>query len=119
MRSVDEAGLGIEVVDLQLKNVAFPIAVEGAVFERMRSEREKISRRIRAEGEEMAAAIRADADRQSAFILAEAEEEAKAIIGEGDIAIINGILEALTRDPELLVYEKAIQAYKVARGPNN
>ena len=72
--------LGIEVVDLQLKNVAFPIAVEGAVFERMRSEREKISRRIRAEGEEMAAAIRADVDRQSAFILAEAEEEAKAIL---------------------------------------
>ena len=117
--SVDEAGLGIEVVDLRLKNIAFPEQAKGRIFERMRSEREKISRRIRAEGEEMAAAIRADVDRQSAFILAEAEEEAKAIIGEGDIAIINGILEALTRDPELFVYEKAIQAYKVARGLNN
>ena len=117
--SVDEAGLGIEVVDLRLKNIAFPEQAKGPIFERMRSEREKISRRIRAEGEDLARKIRADVDRQSAFILAEAEEEAKAIIGEGDIAIINGILEALTRDPELLVYEKAIQAYKVARGPNN
>ena len=117
--SVDEAGLGIEVVDLRLKNIAFPEQAKGRIFERMRSEREIISRRIRAEGEDLTRKIRADADRQSAFILAEAEEEAKAIIGEGDIAIINGILEALTRDPELLVYEKAIRAYKVARGPNN
>ncbi len=117
--SVNEAGLGIEVVDLRLKNIAFPEQVKGRIFERMRGEREKISRRIHAEGEQLAAAIRADADRQSAIILAEAEEEAKAITGEGDIAIINGILEALTRDPELLVYEKAIQAYKVARGLNN
>ena len=117
--SVNEAGLGIEVVDLRLKNIAFPDAVKGRIFERMRSDREKISRRIRAEGEELAREIRADADRQSAVILAEAEEEATAITGEGDIAIINGILEVLTRDPELFVYEKAIQAYKVARGLNN
>ena len=117
--SVNEAGLSIEVVDLRLKNIAFPEQAKGRIFERMRSEREKISRRIRAEGEGLARKIRADVDRQSAFILAEAEEEAKAIIGDGDIAIINGILEVLTRDPELLVYEKAIQAYKVARGLNN
>ena len=117
--SVNEAGLGIEVVDLRLKNIAFPVHIKSRIFERMRSEREKISRRIRAEGEELAREIRADADRQSAVILAEAEEEATAITGEGEIAIINGILEVLTRDPELFVYEKAIQAYKVARGLNN
>ena len=117
--SVNETGLGIEVVDLRLKNVAFPDYVKGLIFKRMRSDREKISRRIRAEGEQLAREIRADADRQSAVILAEAEEEATAITGEGDIAIINGILEVLTREPELFVYEKAIQAYKVARGLNN
>ena len=117
--SLNEIGLSIEVVDLRLKNVAFPEHAKSRIFERMRGEREKISRRIRAEGEKLAAEIRADADRQSAVILAEAEEGATVITGEGDIAIINGILEVLTRDPELFVYEKAIQAYKVARGLNN
>ena len=117
--SVNEAGLGIELVDLRLKNVTFPEEVEGRIFERMRGEREQISRRIRADGEERAAEIRVGADRQTAVILAEAEKEATAITGEGEVAIINGILEVLTRDPELFVYEKAIQAYKVVRGLNN
>ena len=44
---------------------------------------------------------------------------ATAITGEGEIAIINAILEVLTRDPELFVYEKAFLAYKVSRGLNN
>ena len=117
--SVNQTDLGIEVVDLRLKNVTFPVAVEAAVLGRMRGEREQIGGRIRAEGEELAAEIRADADRQSAVILAEAQEEATAITGEGEIAIINVILEIITQDPELFVYEKAIQAYKVARGLNN
>ena len=117
--SLNEIGLSIEVVDLRLKNVTFPEQAKSRILERMRGERKQVSRRIRADGEELAAEIRADADRQSAVVLAEAQEEATAITGEGEIAIINGILEVLTQDPELFVYEKAILAYKVVRGLNN
>ena len=117
--SINEIDLGVEVVDLRLRNVRFPEPVVHAIFERMRSEQEAIARRFRIEGEDLATEIRADIDRRNAVMLEEAQREATAITGEGEIAIINAILEVLTRDPELFVYEKAFLAYKVSRGLNN
>ena len=116
---VNEMGLGVEVVDLRIKGLRFPYAIETSIFERMRSQRQLISSTFRAEGEERAASVRADADRQSAFILGEARREAAAITGEAEVAIIDATLVTLTQDPELYAYEKALRAYRVSRAIGN
>ena len=70
MQSVREAvdleasSIGIEVVDVRLKRVDLADEIQGNVFARMRSERERIAKEKRATGDEKAIQIRADADKQ-------------------------------------------------------
>ena len=50
--AAEDPHFGVEMVDIRVKRADFPQEVAGRIFERMRSDREKISRRLRAEGEE-------------------------------------------------------------------
>ena len=59
--AAEEPSFGVEMVDLRVKRADFPQEVAGRIFERMRSDRENISRRLRAEGEEEARTRRAAA----------------------------------------------------------
>ena len=61
--SQEDPPFGIEMVDIRIKRADFSQEVAGRIFERMRSDREKISRRLRAEGGEEARTRRAAADR--------------------------------------------------------
>ncbi len=74
---------GIELIDIRMKRVDVPSAVEESVFQRMRAERERIAARHRAEGEERALAIRAQADADRHMILGEGEARATRIFAEG------------------------------------
>lgn len=56
--------LGIEVVDVRVKQVDWPDQVRGRVFDRMRAERARDAAEHRARGREDAERIRAAADRQ-------------------------------------------------------
>jgi len=67
--SAEEPSFGVEMIDIRVKRADFPQEVAGRIFERMRSDREKISRRLRAEGEEEARTRRAAADREVEVIL--------------------------------------------------
>ncbi|MCH8225699.1 MAG: protease modulator HflC [Chloroflexi bacterium] len=75
---------GIEMLDVRIKRADFPGEVSGRIFERMRSDREKIGRQLRAEGEEEARRRRAGADRDVEIILAEADGTAARLRGEGE-----------------------------------
>ncbi len=75
---------GIQLVDVRIKRADLPAENLNAVFNRMRAERERISKRYRSEGEEEAAKIRAETDRDVKIILAEAYKEAETIKGRGD-----------------------------------
>ena len=55
--------------------------VRRSVYERMRAERERLSRRFRSEGEEEARKIRAEADREESRILSEAYKKADILKG--------------------------------------
>ena len=79
---------GIEIVDVRLKRVSFPAAVEESVFARMRAERARQANRLRAEGEEASTTIRRDVDRRVTIILAEAELAANILRGEGETEAI-------------------------------
>jgi membrane protease subunit HflC len=75
---------GIQVVDVRIKRADLPQENLNAIFNRMKAERERISKQYRSEGEEEAAKIRAETDRDVKIMLAEAYKEAEKTKGGGD-----------------------------------
>lgn len=74
--------LGVEVVDVRIKRIDLPAEVSTAVFERMRTERQRIANQHRAEGKSAAEAIKANADAGVTVILAKARRAAQVIHGK-------------------------------------
>ena len=104
--------LGIEIVDVRIKRINFPRGNQQAVFERMKSERQKIAGRYRSAGLAANAVIRSQADRQYSEIISRAEAEAERIRGtaEGEaLAVLN---EAHARDPEFYRTLRTLDSYK-------
>ena len=76
--------VGVDVIDVRVKQIDLPPEVSSAVYDRMNSEREIEAQQHRATGRELDLGIRADADRQVVVIEAEAYREAEQIRGDGD-----------------------------------
>lgn len=104
--------LGIEIVDVRIRRLNLPTGNMQAVFERMRSERQKIAERYRSAGLAENRMIRSQADRQAGELLAKANAEAERIRGEGDAAAIRILNEAYARDPEFAGVLQTLEAYK-------
>lgn len=103
---------GIVMLDVRIKRADFPGEVSGRVFERMRSDREKIARKLRAEGEEESRRRRAEADRRVEVILAQADQEANQLRGEGEARAIAILADSLNEDPEFFAFQRSLEAYK-------
>ena len=108
----EDPTFGVEMIDVRLKRADFPVEVAGRIFERMRSDREKIARRLRAEGEEEARSRRAAADREVEIIIAGAERDANRLRGEGEAQAISILAVALNRDPEFFAFRRSLEAYR-------
>ena len=108
----ENPSFGVEMIDIRVKRADFPAEVAGRIFERMRSDREKISRRLRAEGEEEARTRRAAADREVEVILAAADRDANRLRGEGEAQAIAILAESLNKDPEFFSFRRSLDAYK-------
>jgi membrane protease subunit HflC len=101
---------GIEIVDVRIRRLNLPAGNMRAVFERMRSERQKIAERYRSAGLAENRMIRSQADRQAGELLAKANAEAERIRGDADaIRILN---EAHARDPQFASTLQTLEAYK-------
>jgi len=108
----EDPSFGVEMIDIRVKRADFPQEVAGRIFERMRSDREKISRRLRAEGEEEARTRRAAADRDVEVILAGADRDASRLRGDGEAQAISILAESLNQDPEFFSFRRSLDAYK-------
>lgn len=104
--------LGIEVVDIRVKQVDWPDQVRGRVFDRMRAERQRDAAAHRSQGREEAEKIRAGADRQRTEILADAYRKSQAIRGEGDAQAAAIYAGAYNQDKEFFRFYRSLQAYK-------
>ncbi len=113
-RKADEnaADLGVEIVDVRIKRIDFPPEISNRVYERMRTERERVARELRAQGAEAAERIRADADRQKTEILAEAYRKAEEIRGQGDAQAAAIYAEAFSKDTEFYRFWRSLKAYR-------
>ena len=108
----ENPGFGVEMIDIRIKRADFPAAVTGRIFERMRSEREKIARRLRAEGEEEARSRRAAADREVEIIIAAADRDSSRLRGEGEAEAISILADALNQDPDFYSFRRSLDAYR-------
>ena len=105
-------GMGIDVVDVRIKRISFPSSTQQAVFERMKSERQKIADRYRSAGLADNTVIRSQADRQYSQIISKAEAEAERIRGEGEATAVAILNKAHARDPEFYRIVKTLDSYE-------
>ena len=103
--------LGIEVVDIRVKQVDWPDQVRGRVFDRMRAERQRDAAAHRSQGREEAEKIRASADRQRTETLAQAYRKAQSSRGEGDAEAAAIYAEAYNQDKEFFRFYRSLRAY--------
>lgn len=76
--------LGIEVVDVRVKQINLPANVSSSIYQRMRAERTAVAKEHRAQGKEQAEIIRAKTDAGVTIQIAEAQRKALEVRGEGD-----------------------------------
>ncbi|MBM2292351.1 protease modulator HflC [Sulfitobacter pseudonitzschiae] len=112
--------LGLEVVDVRLKQTNLPEQNLDATFARMRAEREREAADEIARGEEAAQRVRAQADRTVVELTSDATRQADIIRGEAD-AERNGIFAtAFGADPEFFEFYRSLTAYERAlKGSNS
>jgi modulator of FtsH protease HflC len=104
--------LGIEIVDLRIGRINFPVGNRQAVYDRMRSERQEEAGKYRNAGLAVNKEIRSRADLQYERILAKANADAKRIRDTADANAITIRNSAHARDPEFYETLRTLNAYK-------
>lgn len=111
---------GIEIVDVRIRRSDLPDETSQAVYDRMKSEREREAAEFRAQGFEQAQRIRASADREATVIRAEATRESEILRGQGEGQRTRILGEAFGRDAGFFEFYRSMQAYAEAiRGHNS
>ncbi|AJE48218.1 protease modulator HflC [Celeribacter indicus] len=111
--------LGIEVLDVRLKQTNLPEQNLDATFARMRAEREREAADERARGEEAAQRVRAQADRTVVELESDARRQAEITRGEADAEKNRIFAEAYGADPEFFEFYRSLNAYRAGlRGEN-
>ncbi len=112
--NIDEKSdsLGIQIIDVRIKRIDFPEKISQNVYERMRTERERLAREHRSKGEESATRIRADADAQSRILVAEAYRDSESLRGTGDAQAAEIYAKAYSRDRDFYRFYRSMEAYK-------
>ncbi len=108
--------LGIIIVDARVSQIDFPESVSESVYERMRSERQRVAQDFRSRGRAEGESIRAIADRQAVIIEAEAYKKAEKIRGQGDAKSAEIYADAYTRDEEFYAFYRSLGAYRKSMG---
>ena len=103
--------LGIEIIDFRVKRIDLPPELSNSVYERMRSERNRLAEELRAEGNELSNEIRSTADKEKVIILAEAYKTSEQIRGDGDATAAAIYAESFSKDPEFYEFTRSMKAY--------
>jgi membrane protease subunit HflC len=112
-------GLGIEIVDVRLTRVDLPPQNSEAVYNRMRTERQREAADLRANGQREAQTIRARAEREATVIVAEATRRSEELRGQGDAERNRILAEAFQKDPDFFNFYRSMQAYEAGFRPGD
>ncbi|QHB17293.1 protease modulator HflC [Mannheimia pernigra] len=113
--------LGIEVVDVRVKQINLPNEVSSSIYQRMRAERDAVAREHRSQGNEKAEVIRAEVDKKVVLILANANKTAQVLRGEGDAEAAKLYINAFGNESDFYRFVRSLKAYEesFAEGQNN
>ena len=112
-------GLGVELVDVRVKQVEFPDDVRNSVYQQMREERGRIAAERRAQGMEVSEEKKSTADKERTIILANANKDSEMIRGTGDAKAAEIYANAYNQDPEFYAFYRSIDAYRNSIGNSN
>lgn len=111
--------LGIEIVDVRIKQINLPPEVSNSIYQRMRAERDAVAKLHRSQGRREAETIKAQADREVAVMIATAEREARRIMGNGDAEATRIYASAYSQNPELFDFLRSMDAYRKSMSKGN
>jgi len=112
--NTEAENFGIIIVDVRIKRADLPQANSEAIFQRMKTERQREAKEFRARGAEMAVTITSTADKEVAVILANANKTSEIMKGEGDGTRNRIFAQAFGKDPSFFSFYRAMQAYEKA-----
>lgn len=115
--SADMSDLGIELLDIRLKQLNYVEEVQKDVFARMIAERLRIAELFRSEGEGEAARIRGERERELKRIQSEAYRSAEELRGKADAQATDIYAEAHGRDPDFYAFTKSLETYEKTMDP--
>jgi membrane protease subunit HflC len=104
--------LGIEIVDVRVKQINLPTEVSNSIFQRMRAERAAVAREHRSEGQEQAEVIKANIDAKVTVMLADAERNARQLKGEGDALAAQIYANAYSKNADFYSFLRSMDAYR-------
>ena len=110
--NIKAAEYGIEVVEVRIKRTDLPPEVANSIFNRMRTERERIAMEYRSEGKEEATKIRAETDKEKTILVAEAYKQEQIVRGEGDALATKIYADAFNKDQKFYTFMRSMEAYK-------
>jgi len=112
--------LGLEVIDVRLKQTNLPAQNLDATFARMRAEREREAADEIARGEEAAQRVRAQADRTVVELVSEATRDSEIARGEADAERNRVFADAFGQDQEFFEFYRSLTAYtRALKGSNS
>jgi modulator of FtsH protease HflC len=103
---------GIQMADVRIKRVDLPPEIANSIFNRMRTERQRIAMEYRSEGKEESAKIRAQTDKEKTILIAEAYKQEQTIRGQGDGKATKIYADAFSKDPKFYNFIRSMEAYK-------
>ena len=111
------ADLGIELLDLRLKRIAYVEEVQKDVFARMIAERQRIAEQFQSEGQGESARIHGERERELAQIQSAAYRQAEELRGEADAEATRIYADAYNRDSDFYAFTKSLETYEQTMDP--
>jgi membrane protease subunit HflC len=109
-------GLGIELIDVQLRRIAYEDSVEKKVYERMISERQRIAEKIRSVGKGERAKIGGKTSQDLQEIESSAYRTVQELRGTAEAEAIRIYADAIGQDTEFYELIRRLDAYKKGLG---
>ena len=106
--------LGVEVSEVRFRKADLPLETSQAIYERMKSERQREAKELRAQGAEWAQQIQSKADKEKSAILSEAQRTAKISRGQADAQANQILSDAFGRDAQFYRLYRSLQTYRQA-----
>jgi membrane protease subunit HflC len=106
--------LGLEIAEVRFHRADLPFETSQAIYDRMKSERQREAKELRAQGFEWAQQIQAKAERERAVLISDAQRQSKITHGEADAKANQIFAQAFGRDPQFYKFYRTLQTYRQA-----